>query len=324
MLYLSGFELYSRWVPLNIIVVFVSSDVKIARFFLVFTAGAVNSRTSLLPSTGNATNIAQFLKMEFGKRVTVVEYDLTSGSDNDDRDDDQSYIYCSIARPLSPGNRFRHDGDAQQPGERSSDSDDCPPEIKRARIDDSCRSSTQSSESSCESASSCSDQEESDHSEPMPAPTPKLPPPVVISIPSDDDGQEDEGEPEQPLVAPLPKQRAAYALRLTDLPPNLERFMKETKSFFTRSHSLERHGQKLATSTFEKTEERVLCEYRSFHTIYCSCIARYISSHWQRKTKENKTKRKENEDTESSLGDRKTGQFLKSRDQRNSAQVTRN
>ena len=158
--------------------------------------------------------------MEFGKRVTVVEYDLTSGSDNDDRDDDQSYIYCSIARPLSPGNRFRHDGDAQQPNEQSSDSDDCPPEIKRARTDDSSRSSTQSSESSSESASSSSDQEESDHSEPLPAATtpPKLPLPVVISISSDDDQQEDDGdeEPEQPLVAPLPKQRAAYALRLID------------------------------------------------------------------------------------------------------------
>ena len=217
--------------------------------------------------------------MAFGKRVTVVEYDLTSGSDNDDRDDDQSYIYCSIERPLSPGNRFRHDGDAQQPGEQRSDSDDCPPEIKRARTeDDSSRSSTQSAESSCESASSCSDQEESDHSEPMPA----APPPVVISIPSDDDEQEDDGDeeqPEQPLVAPLPKQRTAYALRLTDLPPNLERFMKETKSFFTRPHSLGRHGQKLATSTFEKTEERVLCEYRSFYINYYSCIARYIFSH---------------------------------------------
>ena len=68
------------------------------------------------------------LNWDLGKRVTVVDYDLTSGSDNDDRDDDQSYIYCSIARPLSPGNRLRHDGDAQQ----RSDSDDCPPEIKRA------------------------------------------------------------------------------------------------------------------------------------------------------------------------------------------------
>ena len=81
------------------------------------------------------------------------------------------------------------------------------------------------------------------------------------------------------LVAPLPKQRRAYALRLTDLPPDLERFMKETKSFFTRPHSLERHGPKLATSTFEKTEERVLCEYRSFYINYYSCIARYIFSH---------------------------------------------
>ena len=44
--------------------------------------------------------------MEFGKSVTIVEYDVTSGCDNDDTDEDQSYIYCSIARPLSPGNRF--------------------------------------------------------------------------------------------------------------------------------------------------------------------------------------------------------------------------
>ena len=108
----------------------------------------------------------------------------------------RSLIYCSIARPLSPGNRFRHDSDAQQPNEQTSDSDECPPEIKRARTDDSSRSSTQSSESSSESASSSSDQEESDHSEPLPAATTpsKLLPPVVISISPDDDQQEDEME----------------------------------------------------------------------------------------------------------------------------------
>ena len=268
------------------------------------------------------------LKMEFGKRVTVVEYDVTSGSDNDDRDDDQSYIYCSMARPLSPGNKFRPDSDAHQPAVDSSDSDDSPSEMKKARIDDSPRSWRQYSESSYESASSCSDQEEEsdcnqsdhpepmpaasdedglpepgdeneepkqvavlptrakqscrssdieesdgnqyDHSEPMPAATAELAAPDVILI-SDDDalpGQDDGDELKQPAVAPtLPKQRVAYALRLTDLPPNLQTFMKETKSFFTRPHSLERHGQGLAASTFGKAEERVLCEYRSFYII---------------------------------------------------------
>ena len=36
----------------SIIVVFVSSDVKIARFFIVFTTSAVNSRTSLILING--------------------------------------------------------------------------------------------------------------------------------------------------------------------------------------------------------------------------------------------------------------------------------
>ena len=31
--------------------------------------------------------------------------------------------------------------------------------------------------------------------------------------------------------------------------------------FFHKAHALERHGQMLAASTFEKVVERILCEY---------------------------------------------------------------
>ena len=103
-----------------------------------------------------------------------------------------------------------------------------------------------------------SDGNQSDHSEPMPAAMTELAAPNVITISDDeqDDGlpePDDRDERKQPTVVPtLPKQRVAYALRLADLPPNLERFMKDTKSFFTRPNSL---------------ELRVLCEYCSFYII---------------------------------------------------------
>ena len=64
------------------------------------------------------------------------------------------------------------------------------------------------------------------------------------------------------LMAPSGRPfQQADARRLADLPPDLQWFMQETKSFFTRPHALERHGQMLAASTFDKALERILCEY---------------------------------------------------------------
>lgn len=104
----------------------------------------------------------------------------------------------------------------------------------------------------------------SHHGQPMPAARLEIPPPVTTSTadreekPGHDRAEE---TPQQVPVAPLPPKRSAYALRLTDLPPDLQWFMQETKSFFTRPHALERHGQMLAASTFDKALERILCEY---------------------------------------------------------------
>lgn len=105
----------------------------------------------------------------------------------------------------------------------------------------------------------------SHHGQPMPAARLEIPPPVTTT--STPDREEKPGHdraeetPQQVPVAPLPPKRSAYALRLADLPPDLQWFMQETKSFFTRPHALERHGQMLAASTFDKALERILCEY---------------------------------------------------------------
>ena len=58
--------------------------------------------------------------------------------------------------------------------------------------------------------------------------------------------------------------RKPYALRMADLPPELQRFFNDAKSFFTCAHSRERHGQQVAVSTYMKVEERILCKYFTF------------------------------------------------------------
>ena len=68
----------------------------------------------------------------------------------------------------------------------------------------------------------------SHHPQPMPTAWLELPPPITTSTPDHDEepGHDSAEEtPQQPPVAPFPLKKLAYALRLTDLPPNLQWFM---------------------------------------------------------------------------------------------------
>ena len=68
-------------------------------------------------------------------------------------------------------------------------------------------------------------------------------------------------EDSQPGAARLPCTKA-YAVKLSQLPEKMGLFLKEVRSFFTKPHSLQRQGHFLAQSTYLKVEERVCCKYR--------------------------------------------------------------
>ena len=175
-------------------------------------------------------------------RATIVQYDLTSSED--ELDPDQSYVYCSATRlsPLPPQSwDEEHAGHVDSPSSshecQSSEDEDERAPSKRPRLID-----LTSPESDLE----------------MTAPTPRGGQLITVSSSSEDD--------QKPVaaVAVAPPCRKPYALRRQDLPPELRRFLNESRSFFTRPHSLERHGQHVAASTYMKAEERVLCEYFTF------------------------------------------------------------
>ena len=60
---------------------------------------------------------------------------------------------------------------------------------------------------------------------------------------------------------PVSAGRKPYALRREELLSELREFLLTAKSFFTRPHSLQRAGQYIASSTYAKAEERILCKY---------------------------------------------------------------
>lgn len=59
------------------------------------------------------------------------------------------------------------------------------------------------------------------------------------------------------------RKRKAYALKENQLPRPLREFLRETASFFTRPVNLERQKAAVSTTTYNKAQERILCEYRS-------------------------------------------------------------
>ena len=69
---------------------------------------------------------------------------------------------------------------------------------------------------------------------------------AAIEIVSNLDG--DQPEEQASSVGP----RKPYSLQKKDLPPELARLLEDAKYFFTRPHSLERHGQHVANSMYTK------------------------------------------------------------------------
>lgn len=194
------------------------------------------------------------------KRLTIVQYDITSSED--EMPDDRSYVYCSREKVSPP--RLDEREDLDENGERNSpvsceSSQDDEPDSKKARVEFyELSSETSAGHSSHAESSGPEDIQAQEISAPRQA--------VQITISSssgeeenEDDGDEGEGEGLQPAVL----SRKAYALPRTSLPPDLARYLSDVRSFFTRPHSLQRHGQHLATSTYMKAEERILCEYLS-------------------------------------------------------------
>ena len=62
----------------------------------------------------------------------------------------------------------------------------------------------------------------------------------------------------------------AYALKVSQLSENMRDFLKQVRLFFTKPHSLKRHGHFLAQNTYLKVEERVCCKYTaSLRFMFC-------------------------------------------------------
>ena len=59
--------------------------------------------------------------------------------------------------------------------------------------------------------------------------------------------------------------KKSYALDYKELPVEMQNFLLEVKRFFTREFNLERQAKALAASTYQKAQERILCElFRKF------------------------------------------------------------
>lgn len=202
------------------------------------------------------------------RSFTIVHYDLTSSED--ERDDDKSYIYCSAKlsppRPESTSEDEQTtcaDQDMTSSSQDSESSHDERPQSKRPRIIDL-------------SSKAPSGLSEAVNVEKQSAPSSETTTPITITTSvitiassSEDEAQQNsqQQEGDEPLPA-SPPPRKPYALRMEDLPNGLKQFLNEARSFFTRPHSLERHGQHVAISTYSKAEERVLCEYFPFIHFY--------------------------------------------------------
>ena len=201
--------------------------------------------------------------------ATVVQYDLTSSEE--ELYDDQSYLYCSATKLSPPPQCWQEGYSQEEQGESSVDAsssqDSESSEEEDGFADRTTRAPPVIDLSSAESESSEKEQGPGRSKRPrlidvastkssleITAPGPA--PGDVITISS---CSEDEQKPKSATPS-----RKPYALAIQDLPAELRRFLSEARSFFTRAHSLERHGQQVALSTYMKAEERVLCKYFTF------------------------------------------------------------
>ena len=221
------------------------------------------------------------------RRVTIVQYDLTSSED--EKDSDQTYVYSSSKlSPLSASEFLfeppaeQHQGDHGEQNsvlvvESDSASDEagpCTSASKRPRLSGHASSDLEIIANTAAAA------------------------PIYLESPSQSEEQDDEFS-ERPLlpdgassdleVIPSPAAAAApicvssssesedsealvpgrkpYSMRLQELPASLREFLAEASAFFTSSHRLERAGQRVSLTTYGKAQERILCEYFLFASL---------------------------------------------------------
>lgn len=94
-----------------------------------------------------------------------------------------------------------------------------------------------------------------------------------------EDEQEREQEEQEELISASPAEtthpvtidqpprkirKQSYAMNEKELPRAMRKFLQEVKTFFTRQLNLERQAKALATSTYQKAQERVLCKFTSW------------------------------------------------------------
>lgn len=209
--------------------------------------------------------------------VTIVHYDLTS-SDEDLSDiepaDGLAFVYASSELPVSSC-WLRADSEVEH---GPSVSDRTCEETGTPNI--AARGSSRSPQPALESLTATSNSlliernitvevsdsdSDSEHDRTIPARVSspkrfKAEPPVeeiasssLLSSPDDKECDNSDGP-----------RKKHYSLNMQEVPTELRHFMAKTKRFYTKPHSLERLAPCVATSTYAKAEERMLCKSAFF------------------------------------------------------------
>ena len=215
------------------------------------------------------------------RRVTIVQYDLTSSED--EKDSDQTYVYSSsklsplrtsefLFEPPAEGDRSDHSEQNSvlvlESDSASDDAGPCASASKRPRLSsdfETIANTTAAGPIYVASSSESEDQDSqasrrsrlsdvADDLEIMAAST-AVGAPIYVSSSSESDDQ-DSGA--------LVPGRKPYSIGLQELPASLREFLGEAYAFFTSSHRLERAGQRVSLTTYGKAQERILCEYCLF------------------------------------------------------------
>lgn len=212
------------------------------------------------------------------RRVTIVQYDLTSSED--EKDSDQTYVYSSSKlSPLSASEFLFEppaEGDQSDHSEQNSvlvlesdsasdDASPCASASKRPRLSGSASSDSGTTAAGPIYVASSSESEEQDNEfsrlpllsddlEIMAAST-AASASIDVSSSSESDDQD---------TGALVPGRKPYSIGLQELPASLREFLGEAYAFFTSSHRLERAGQRVSLTTYGKAQERILCEYCLF------------------------------------------------------------
>ena len=73
----------------------------------------------------------------------------------------------------------------------------------------------------------------------------------------------------QPLLQGTPTKSKAYAARLSELPQEMRNFLAAVKTYFTQKVNLQRQKAALSQSTYDKTQERMLCKLSCYVFFFC-------------------------------------------------------